>query len=475
MVTKDIMTQSLNGLTSSFKGTANVKVTSTTGDFSKTMSDVQENQANQAKSATTAKSKTDVSSGMKKLKNSNKPELDNGERLEIKPEVKEAMKAAEAVNKMEGESVESENAVVLMSGQILTPELLNQGMEQLEEKITELVTEVLDITDKELMDLLEESGMKLMDLLNPDNLKQFVLDVNGQEDAISLITNEDLASQFNQLLEGMENLKLEDSLGITKEELINVLETAKEQPDMADTALSKGNSEQVNSEENGEAATEDAVKIVVEKDNQSQSMDNSSKEETFQNDSRLNNDNEIPQDTKPVDLFVQNLTAQSTGAAREINAEQLQTMKEIVNQIVEQIKISIKPESTSMEIQLNPESLGRVDLTVVSKNGLLTASFTAENQIAKEAIESQMQVLKDNLNNQGVKVEAIEVNVAEFGFRQNTESGADAQGQSRNQKKSGNRRINLDYFDEEGTDASEEEVLAARVLRDNGGTVDYTA
>ena len=90
-------------------------------------------------------------------------------------------------------------------------------------------------------------------------------------------------------------------------------------------------------------------------------------------------------------------------------------------------------------------------------------------------IESQIQVLKDNLNNQGVKVEAIEVNVSQFGFRQNTESGSDAQSQSKQQKKSGVRRINLDNFSEEAENVSDEEALAAKVLRDNGGTVDYTA
>lgn len=473
MVGKDIVTSSLNSLTSSFKNVGVQKQSNVSGDFSKTMSDVQENQAKSSADTVKAKTETDVSKGMKKSTDSEKPQLDDGERLEVNPEVKEAMKAAEVEENVKTESVESENAVVLASGQILTSELLQQGLGELEDKISEIVTEVMDITEKELMDLLEESGMQLLDLLNPDNLKQFVLDANGCEDAISLITNEDAASQFNRLLEALKNLELEPELGITKEEIASLLE---EQADAPEEVLAKGNGkEEVDVESSEEAVTDNTVKIVVEKDTDSQSTSNSSKDGELQKDSSFEMNNESVQDTNPVDIFVQNLATKVTDGVQQASAEQIQVMREIVDQIVEQIKIAIRPESTSMELQLNPESLGRVDLTVASKNGVLTASFTAENQIAKEAIESQIQVLKDNLNNQGVKVEAIEVNVSQFGFRQNTESGADAQGQSKQQKKAGIRRINLESFNEEAEGTSEEEALAARVLRDNGGTVDYTA
>ncbi len=470
MVGKDIVAASLSNLTGNFKSSSVQKQSNVSGDFSKTMNEVQENQA---KSSANTKSDSDVSKGMKKLADSDKPALDKADRLEVKPEVKEAMKAAEAVDKTEVESVESENAVVLASGQILTPQLLEQGLGELEEKITELVTEIMDVTEKELMDMLEESGMQLLDLLNPDNLKQFVLDANGCEDAISLITNEDVAKQFSQLLDALEGMELEPELGITKEELVSILEEQKVQPE--GELKNETATEQLDDKQAEANVAEHATKIIVEKDTDSELSKDSAENGSLSKESRFELNQESANDANPVDLFVQNLAGKATDNVNQASAEQIQVMREIVDQIVEQIKIAIKPESTSMELQLNPESLGRVDLTVVSKNGVLTASFTAENQIAKEAIESQMQVLKDNLNNQGVKVEAIEVNVSQFGFRQNTESGSDAQGQSRQQKKTGTRRINLDSFNEEAADVAEEEVLAAKVLRDNGGTVDFTA
>ena len=444
MRARDIMAQNLGSLTSSFKGKMTKQMNAST-DFSKTMSDVQENQTKSNDLGVRQKSKVkDDSNETDKVSfNKGKQKLDKKERLEVKKEVKEAMKAETSDEDLE--------RVTLASGAVLTPQLLQQGMEQLEEKLTELVTEVMDITEQELVELLEQSGMKLMDLLNPENLKQFVLDVNGCEDAISMITNESVANQYRDLLEGMEGLDLDENLGITKEEVLNLEEEGV--IDLKDTNT-----------------TESEVKIVVEKETEFNSASDTASKDNGDFQEQAN------QDAKPMDLFVQNLvSAKGNEGVQQVGVEQVQAMREIVNQVVEQIKIAIKPQATSMELQLNPENLGKVELTVVSKNGLLTASFTAENQIAKEALESQMQVLKDNLNNQGVKVEAIEVNVSQFGFKQNTESGTDAQSQSRQQKKSGNRRINLDYFDEETVDISEEEVLAAKVLKDNGGTVDYTA
>lgn len=450
LVGKDIAVQNFNSLTGNFRTSALQKQSNVSGDFSKTMSDVQENQSKVSDRQVKGKSVADISKGMKKLTASEKPSVDSEDRLQLKD--------------TEIESVDSENAVVLMSGQMLTPQLLEQGLGELEEKIAELVTDIMGVTEEELMDMLEESGMQLLDLLNPENLKEFVLNVNGCEDATQLLTNETAATQLSELLQGLNELELDEDFGITKEEITEILEKHLE-----------GTEKPVMKEED-EALVEDKateetdVKIVVEKETDTKSTGDFSKEQSFSEEGQ-----ESPKDS-PVDVFVQNLAATQTEGAAKPSTEQVQVMKEIVNQIVEQIKIAIKPGATSMELQLNPESLGRVDLTVASKNGVLTASFTAENQIAKEAIESQIQVLKDNLNNQGLKVEAIEVTVSEFGFKQNTESGADAQGQSQGQsKKTTARRINLERFDEEAEDVSEEEVLAARVLRDNGGTVDYTA
>ena len=51
--------------------------------------------------------------------------------------------------------------------------------------------------------------------------------------------------------------------------------------------------------------------------------------------------------------------------------------------------------------------------------------MVVENQMAKEALESQMIHLKEAFNEQGLKVDEVEVTVAEFGLKKDGEGQED--------------------------------------------------
>ena len=151
----------------------------------------------------------------------------------------------------------------------------------------------------------------------------------------------------------------------------------------------------------------------------------------------------------------------------------------IIRQVAEQIHVQVTSDTSSMEMQLNPESLGRLTLSVELKQGMLTAKFIAENEQVKEAIESQAAVLREDLDRQGVKVEAIEVAVETHEFERNLEQGqqqSQAEEEARNEqnRRSSRRNLNLDILEEE-EELTEAEDLAAKIMRENGNTMDYFA
>ena len=118
--------------------------------------------------------------------------------------------------------------------------------------------------------------------------------------------------------------------------------------------------------------------------------------------------------------FIQNMeqaaaSVEQTQSARP-DTVRMQQMVDIENQVVEKIKVSLGTESTSMEMQLNPEHLGKVLLNVSSKNGMMTAVFSVQSEEAKAALESQMFTLRENLELRELKVDAVEVNVSDFDF-----------------------------------------------------------
>ncbi|MDD6202522.1 MAG: flagellar hook-length control protein FliK, partial [Lachnospiraceae bacterium] len=137
----------------------------------------------------------------------------------------------------------------------------------------------------------------------------------------------------------------------------------------------------------------------------------------------------------------------------------------------------MKEDMTQMELQLHPASLGNVRVQVAAKDGVITASFTTQNEQVKAALESQIVVLKENFEQQGIKVEAVEVTVASHAFERNLDSNENSSKDQMTEKKKAVRRINLsnvtDDFEEEGL--LEEEKIVADMMRQNGNTVDYTA
>lgn len=347
---------------------------------------------------------------------------------------------------------------------------------QLESIIMQQITSALDISEEELKGLLDSMGLKLTDLLDTGNLKDFFTQLNGVEDMTALLTDENLSEQFTELLNKMNQIELPDDAGMTKEELTALLQTAQENAQNSvntavQTVQAEENVPEVQDEAlDGKESSDAKLVVSVEKEV------NKAGKETADSMQGETGQREQKQDTMEQNFqkFVDNLTTKGTQqVSQDTRAARVDMLQSIVDQVVEQIKVAVKPEATHMEIQLNPESLGKVSIEVIARDGKLTATFTAETEMAKAAIEGQLQTLKETLSNQGLKVEAIDVAVSDFEseFRQGKQQG-DAENQP---KQSRRHQINLDDFNENAADVTEEEVLAAKVLEQNGGSIDYTA
>lgn len=84
----------------------------------------------------------------------------------------------------------------------------------------------------------------------------------------------------------------------------------------------------------------------------------------------------------------------------------------IFGQITQKAKLLVTPGTTEMQIQLKPDFLGKMNLSITSENGVVTAKFNTESYRVKEIIEANLNTLKDSLAQQGVKVDQLVVNVS---------------------------------------------------------------
>ncbi len=106
-----------------------------------------------------------------------------------------------------------------------------------------------------------------------------------------------------------------------------------------------------------------------------------------------------------------NKTAQTSSTQIMFGKTVPVTPKEIINQIIEKTSVFITPEKSEMNIELKPDSLGKLSLKIASENGIITAKFIADSHQVKQVLESNMELLKDSLERQGMNVEGFSVSV----------------------------------------------------------------
>lgn len=129
----------------------------------------------------------------------------------------------------------------------------------------------------------------------------------------------------------------------------------------------------------------------------------------------------VPPQTEParvvhnesISAFQQSLDENLTGAKMSAEVNQTQNMQEdfdVPKQIVEQARLLRRGEDTQMVIKLHPDHLGELTLKVsVSANGAVNASFHSDNAQVRAIIENTLVQLKQELNNQGLKVDNVDV------------------------------------------------------------------
>ncbi|MCW2277939.1 flagellar hook-length control protein FliK [Heliophilum fasciatum] len=91
---------------------------------------------------------------------------------------------------------------------------------------------------------------------------------------------------------------------------------------------------------------------------------------------------------------------------------------EIIRQIVDQVKGVHKPGSHEMQIRLKPEFLGNLDVRVRMEGAVFTAQFIADNPQVKQLIESQLDQLRQSLEDMGLRFDSLDVGLNDRGMGQ---------------------------------------------------------
>lgn len=422
---------------------------------------------NQVSSRANVKSTEDFGETLKGISENTKEPKTEREKAEVnKPEETKEVKKFEPAKKREAVKQKEEP----------TDEQLAAALEEVVSEIKQFIQEKFNVTSEELEGIMSDLGLTDMNLLETNALTEVVKKLEGIESPQDILINPSFKDDLKELLNQVEEIKAQVLEGekVTVDENFQMKEEVeiKPQEKVEDTEMPvvEDIRQEVEVEE-PQVQEEEQVTISVEKESQEvvqneTSTNSDTKQEFKQNDSKLEmkdtSDTVNVNAVRPED-FAARLTEDLSARVGERQAIT------IVRQVVEQISMQTKQGMTTMELQLYPAHLGRVTVQLVSKDGNITAQIAAETEAAKNALETQLTLLKENLNNQGLKIENIEVTIASHAFEQNMQGEKQQDGQS-GSKNRGKRALNIFNETKIGENEPQPEIMDIM-----GNTVSYSA
>ena len=417
-----------------------------------------------------------------------------------------------AVNK----NTAKEMSIKTASNTGITDKKAQEITDDISSQIVERVTDDLDISEDELNNAMQLLGLTAMDLLNPANLAALYCEVTGSvSDPQALVLNADFTALFNDMseiasentaqLDLLSQLTASDEGEILNTDIIssadapgtaeaaggvntpektvdisydnttasgqNINDNADEAADSTQDGSYQNTDEGTSSGKTGTSVTSgentDKTQTKVQVDN---SLDNSD-ERVLHHEDDAHSDNLALR----VSVSEQLNTDTSFELSQPQNRSHVDTT-DIIRQIVDSISISNTTEESAIELQLTPESLGRMYINVSQKNSEITARIAVSNEAVKEALQTQMVDLKEALNNSGIRVNEVEITVASHEFERNLEQGAANDSRQQESTNSYNGSNSSDSsIDSDMLPPQDKERLVTQIMRDNGNSVDFTA
>ena len=411
-----------------------------------------------------------------------------------------------------------------------TESLDEEKIKDLAEEISEITNQIVDkiksefeVTDEEIEEAMEVLGLTIADLTKPTELRNLLMELTGTSDSIELLTNVELYDSVKEVTDFASNLFTEvaKDFSLSTEQLTEMINTesfeeALNEVDVSvtsneaeteadaevvsevtvdkttDAALAFENSDKANANETKPVESNNSNESEeVPIDTEKKAPDKIEKPESFTQSSLMNDEamNERSENRKSFNFdssknqeFTFNQTQAVTNQTVNTVGDIVETVTSyttgtdtdnIMRQVTDYVKVHISDDVTKMEIELHPASLGTVNMQINSQNGQITAHLTVQNELVKSVLETQMIKLQETFDEQGTKVSAIEVTVAEYSLNSQNDNNYSEERNGRNygSKKKGINLNEIGSLDE----LDEEEQLEAKVMEMNGSSVNYTA
>ncbi len=377
-----------------------------------------------------------------------------------------AVKQNNNVAKQDKITTENKSDAVKASNEGKLKEDISKAVSDIKDKIKE----AMDVSDEDIENAMGQLGIGIADLLNPQIVTDLVVTLSGNSDSLEFLTDASAVAALEDIL----NVVKEITQNLTETynvDITSVKDIVKDLDMTSDKNTVDYQDDNRKSDNNLTADTAESITDVIAEKTAVKGDNAATDEKKNDSDTHLQD-----KSNGSIERIASDMTQSIQKAFGEVMSETSGVNEvDIVRQVVEQIKVTATQQLSSIEVMLNPENLGKVHVAVTAKQGIVTAQLTAQNEQVKAALENQLTALKEQFNNQGIKVEAVEITVQSHGFEseQNLEGNNSNQAQ---QEKKSHRKIDLSSLEElDESDMTSEEIRAKDAIVNGNSSVEYSA
>ena len=356
----------------------------------------------------------------------------------------DAQFAAENTEEQNLGGLQDEEQTIELEDVEIALEIPEEADYAISDDVMQAIAAVLNITPSQLAELMNALGIGLDTLNLPENKQALLAAVHGVDEAIELVNIADIlptmesigvilqdysAAQQNRFtLENLESLE-DGAADPNLEAYSDLMQEMEQNIEIA----SQGNNPSLERRENPTVTTttEESSLFTAnsgsEVEAEAEIVSPTATSTTQQTAAASNNIDEILLDTLP--NFNPLLNMPNNMVDAEIVLPNLPQApvnpQEVMEQIVQSMRLIVSGNFSEMRIQLKPEHLGDMTMKIATINSIVTAQFTVESQRVKEIIEANFNQLRDSLNAQGIEIGNVEVSVS-----QDQSSGSQTQHES---------------------------------------------
>ncbi len=378
-------------------------------------------------------------------KNNSKPIKKNKFLKQDEPKKQESVNDVNTNDKIKIKDNKDDNDKVKFSKENEEPKLNNEEIDKLKELLESLGIEVTDEILMELslkfdlnsinqmIDLISFINSEILEIPEFENVFDSLKDLNQLTDYFKKNLDEnknelvklkftDLLGKLNGKVEKIEVSELKTDIKDNLKELISMINKDIEEVQNSEVKV------QSNEKSLGNITLDNEEEAIDLKDNDKLSV------KRLENESNLDksNEKEIKVSKKVVktnaknqssikDEFKENLMNFSKeneevkeNFKNELNFKLLSKvnqMNKVVNQIKNNFVTKFDGKISEMKVLLNPKSLGKVELKMTIEKGNVIAEFKVESMMVKQAIESNLQDLRNALSDKGYSLDGLNVSV----------------------------------------------------------------